>query len=294
MRLCASILLLAIVVAGCAEKKPPEQRSTVSLAPGGPQLVEIGSEPAQPIDPNKPLDAKPELPVFVRLEVWHLLVPYGTISRNEAFWKRINEQCVDVATYDLLYKNGIRVGEAPQAEWNFFRQIIEEHPAISQRSLFAGPEGNGIELQMRDSMPWQELFFYDGSNLLSGRTYDHSENLMTMRFHPTPRKLGWVRVALCPVVRATRKRLEFTTRNDEREVVYTAPERLYECNLRADIPLGSFLIIAPSEAARRRTSIGHAFLTRDGEAERYEQVLIIAPRPFTLERADVAAGAEKK
>jgi len=277
--------MVACVVAGCA-KKPPADGASALLSPAPPsptQLVEISADKPAPATDGKPVDAKGEVAVIIQIEVWQLRLPMGTISRNEEFWKRINEQCVDVGSYDLLFKNGVRVGEAPQAEWEYLRTIMEQYPAVAQRTTFGGSQGEGIEFTMKEDVDAQNIFFFDAQNRLSGRSYDQSENLLTLRFEPTPRKLGSVRIAMCPVVRSTRKRLEFNIRHEEREIQYKRAERVYECSLRVDVPLGSFLIVAPSEAARRETSVGHAFLTKDGDAEQFEQIMVITPRPYTVE-----------
>jgi len=57
------------------------------------------------------------------MDVYEVTVPFGAVSRSQEFWKRVNETSVDVATYDLLQKNGFRVGVAPAAEWSYFRAI---------------------------------------------------------------------------------------------------------------------------------------------------------------------------
>ena len=54
----------------------------------------------------------------------------GTISRNDAFWKRIDEHCVDVATVENLAKNGFRVGLAPLTEWEHLNSLIQQNPDI--------------------------------------------------------------------------------------------------------------------------------------------------------------------
>ncbi|MGH7213727.1 MAG: hypothetical protein ACREIT_03050, partial [Tepidisphaeraceae bacterium] len=158
---------------------------------GAPDLASRGDE-------GRPLDAQPDVPVVVYLEVWNLRLPFGTISRNDDFWKRVNEQCVDVATYDLLFKNGVRVGEAPIGEWDHFKTLIEDEPAVSKKTVFTGGE-QAVEIGMREAIDSQNLFYFDHDNQLHGRTFDHCENLLSLSFQPAPRKLGSVRVALCPV-----------------------------------------------------------------------------------------------
>ena len=71
--------------------------------------------------------------------------------------------------------------------------------------------------------------------------------------------------------------------NNEQEVTFSYPERLYDMNLRADVPSDSFLVVAPSEEARWKTSIGNNFFVNDGTAERMENVLLIVPRGVRIE-----------
>ena len=116
-----------------------------------------------------------------------------------------------------------------------------------------------------------------------------SENLLALTFQPTPRHAGAMRIALCPTVRSTQKRLQYTATNNEVEVTYTAPQRIYDLNLRTDVPIENFLIVAPSSDASRRTSIGNGFLMTAGSAERLENVLLIIPRSMRVEEVPAAS-----
>jgi hypothetical protein len=174
-------------------------------------------------------------------------------------------------------------------DWPFFHDLIDDESATSQHSLFTGLEGKSIELEMNTGIDRQELFYYGKQNQLIGRTFEHCDNFMVLAFTPTPRKLGTIRVSLCPLVRSKRKRLEFSVLNQEREITFNSPERLYDCNLRVDVPLDSFLIVSPASQAKFSTSIGGAFLMSDGDAYRIENVLLFVPRPFAVDaRAQVA------
>jgi hypothetical protein len=213
-----------------------------------------------------------------------LQVPAGTVSRNEKFWKRVDEQCLDPVTYDLLYKNGVRVGEAPIAEWDYFRQLIADHPAVATASDLVAAESKPVEFTVRKDIVGQTIFYYDRANQLVGKSFDASENLITIAFQQAPRKPQTMRVVLCPVVRSKYKRLEFSPLNREMEITYTAPERLYDLNLKADVPVDNFLIVAPSSDASLPTSIGNSFFTLDGPAERLENVLLIVPKSIRIEQ----------
>jgi hypothetical protein len=213
----------------------------------------------------------------LRMELYHLQLPFRTISGNDAFWTRIDENAVDIATYDLLYKNGVRVGVAPIAEYGYFRDLMSEHPVVTRKDEFVGRDVRDVELEVSKEIDTQDIFYLDSSNSNQGRTYDHCVNLISASFQAAPRKAGCVRVALCPVVKSTRKRLEFTTTNAEREITYISPERLYDLNLVVDVPADHFLIVAPSSEATWPASIGNNFLVHNGPSERYEDVLIFVP-----------------
>src|SRR4030095_13612095 len=78
----------------------------------------------------------------VNLSIFHLSVPAGGVSSNEAFWKHVDEQAVDVASYDILYKNGLRVGRAPLAELDYLLKILDQNPMECQPAVFVACGGN--------------------------------------------------------------------------------------------------------------------------------------------------------
>ena len=51
--------------------------------------------------PDSPRDAQPTLPVVFQLMCYQVTVPVGTVSQNEAFWKRIDENALDVTTLNV-------------------------------------------------------------------------------------------------------------------------------------------------------------------------------------------------
>ncbi len=224
-------------------------------------------------------------PQGMRVEIYQLQVPFGTISRNAEFWKHIDENAVDVGTYELLLKNGVRVGQAPVAEWDYFRQIMSQYPAITQQASLVAAEAKPVEMPVRKDIVSQNLFYFDAKNRMQGQSFDACQNLLNLSFQQTPRKPGSMRVTLCPVVRATQKRLEWTPLNNEIEITYTAPQRLYDLNLRTDVAIDSFLIVAPSSEATWPTSIGNNFLVTPGDADRMETVLLVVPAAMRVELA---------
>lgn len=222
-------------------------------------------------------------PASMRVEIFLLQVPSGTISGNDAFWKRVDEHAVDVATYDLLYRNGIRVGQAHTREWDHIRRVMDQYPAISHSTTLVAAENKPVELPLRKGVPFQDICYFDSSNRLSGQSFDECENLVTMTLQPAPRKPGVMRLALCPTVRSMRKRIQFSPLNNEQEVLFASPEKIYDINLRCDVPVDHFLIVAPSSESAWRTSIGSQFFITEGAAEKLENVLLIVPHRMQLE-----------
>src|SRR4051794_33488080 len=119
--LAPAFCLLGSMLLGC------HAHTSVDVAAPSQPVVALSqsglSQPAVNLNPD-PHDAQPALPILFRVECYQLKVPVGAVSKNAALWKRMNEQCVDVATSDLLCKNGFRVGIAPFSEWSYVKDLL--------------------------------------------------------------------------------------------------------------------------------------------------------------------------
>jgi len=262
--LASTIVLALTALAGC-QGTPPAPTAQPAPAPT-----------TRPVVMDNMPRPEPKRPV-VHLDVYQMAVPRGAVSRSAEFWKRVDEQQIDPPTYDLLLKNGVRVGVAPTRDWDYFRDVLERNNArTAWGSVMAGGSGT-MDLPMRKNIPSQDIFYVgDAAPYPIGRTYPQCENLFGLSFWPDQRQEGALHLTVTPVVRATRGRLEYH-QGEEQEFVYVRPESLYELNLRAVIPPGWFLVIGPSPESRWPTSLGNAFLTLDGDADEKEQVLILVP-----------------
>lgn len=267
----AGLWIAAAALAGCTPNPAPN-------TPAPPMAVTRG-HPS-----NAPRDPEPATPLVFHVEIFRLEAPLGTFSTNEEFWKRIDEQCLDPATSDLLQRNGIRVGIAPLAEMEQFSRFMEE-VLPAEKLAITGTEVKDARIPMKAEVPGQNLFHFDKRNELIGRTFDRCENVINVSFQPAPRKPGELRLTVCPVVRALRKRLQFTQLNSEYEMQYVNPEWLYDLNFKADIPVDSFMVITPSPHADKQTSVGNAFLIKNAAAEQLEQLLIIVPQRYRVDPA---------
>ena len=92
-------------------------------------------------------------------------------------------------------------------------------------------------------------------------------------------------------MRCTRGEFQISVTNAEREYEYVRPERLYDLNLCCDVPVNGFLVVAPSTMAKWSATLGNAFLVDGGAAERFENVLIMVPRPSQVQGTGRAAQA---
>jgi hypothetical protein len=275
-----------LALGGCNETT--QKAAANAVAPGAqPQIT----APLFPRDVKTvQSDATPEVQFLVQVIAYKITLPAGAVSRNPDFWKRVKENAVDVATYEMLYKNGMRVGVAASSEWDYLKGVLEQNPAMTQTSTFTGREVKDLETELKLKVPYQNLFYYDAAGELVGRTHERCDDLVRVSFQPTPRKPGTVRITLCPVVRSLRERIVPVGDVNTTTYQFTHPEQLYDLNLTADVPLDEFLVVAPSPEAKWPTSLGNNFLVEDGPTEQKETLLIFRPVPFA-ERVKAPGGA---
>lgn len=297
--MCRSLLILSLCcLLGCASK--PKQSfvsydSQYGTINNSPQTAEEAEKPVtrrviSPADP--PVMFRPT----VNLSIYHLRVPLGTVSNSEDFWKRVDEHAVDVTAYDVLFKNGIRVGRAPLSELDAFLKILDRNPMQTLPTVFVASGAKTIELPMKKAALDQVLYDFDLKNILTVRSFEECDNIFCVEFSPAPRKPGDVRFSLCPMVRTLRKRLVATGDLDTQEVEYKSPEKYFQLNLRTDIPLDGFLILGPSPEAKSSMSLGHAFFMLGGATEQQEDVLLVLPQAMKArpEKTDVQISIDDK
>jgi hypothetical protein len=221
-------------------------------------------------------------PAVVALDVYQLTVPYGAVSRSDEFWKRVEEPGTDVGTYDLLLKNGVRVGIGDNKDWPFFKSLIDNYHSTAMTGSSSLSAIGQLELPLKTKIDSQDIFWFDTQDILCGRTFERCDNLLTITFEPHPHSPDHVIVKVCPLVRGLRKQLQFTVLNGEREVELKEPEQLLDLHVEADIPPAHFLILGPTAQAKWPTSLGQAFFVKPGPAERMETTLILDPRTVHL------------
>lgn len=270
----AGLVATTALACGCTSNKPAVP------APGHSDAsVEQILALSQSAREGNGLDAPPAMQLVFQVDIYQLSLPVGTYATNEAFWKRMDEQCVDVETYDRLYRNGVRVGVANRSEMRHFEKYMQGI-VPTQRFTITASEIKNVEIETKMNLPQQVIWGWDAAGTMSGRSYDRSDNVISLSFEPTPRKPGWLRLTMCPTVRAHRRHLEFSVTNEEREIEFVSPESLYEMNMCVDVPMNGMLVVAPSENALSMPVVGRAFLTKDTPTQQVEQVLLVIPRAY--------------
>lgn len=214
----------------------------------------------------------------VNISIFQMSVPGGTLTRNEPLWKRIDETAIDVRASEILGRNGLRVGLGNLSRLEEFMGHLQKGPMQEKPAIYAASGTRTIELEMKKGVPGQIVYHYDLQGEMPVRSFDDCDNLFCIEFEPAPRKAGDVRIGLCPMVRSLRTRIVAVGEVDTREIQFVQPEKFLDVNLRVDVPLDKFLVIAPSPEARNSMSIGGAFMTREGGVERIEEVMVIIPQ----------------
>jgi hypothetical protein len=268
-----------------ASPAPPESDSVANLST--PESAEVRSSRFS----VTPADPPPMFRPQVNLSIFRYSAPAGTVSRSESFWKRVEEQAIAVDTYDALFKNGLRVGRAPLADIDYFMKLLERSGAEQAPAVFAAPGVKDLQLPMKRGVSDQIIADFDLHNVMTTRSYEDCDDIFVVDFQLAPRKNGDVRVSVSPVVRTLRKRLIPINDTDTREIEYRPVETYFHLNLKTDIPLDSFLIVAPSPEAHSRWSLGNAFLMRDGATEKLEEILLIIPQAMKPKKEKLEANA---
>ncbi|HEY1683343.1 MAG TPA: hypothetical protein VGG19_01150 [Tepidisphaeraceae bacterium] len=260
-----SILLIASV-SGCKPQHPPTQSSqTIPF-----KLQAIPT----------PGDPKPHTLYVAQVDVYQIDVPFGTVSQNLAFWEKIDQQNIPAEQNELLSRNGFRVGQGLVADWDYFQAVLEKNPAHTHVTSRIAYQEEHESFLTRADQPATNLFYFDQSGNLIGRSVDAADDELFLSFWPTPRHDGQVHIQLVPGVKIRAEQIKSVWTDGQETMERYRPEFFYDLKLESDIDVNHFLVVAPSSEAKLSSSLGHAFLTNSAGAARTETILIIVARPI--------------
>jgi hypothetical protein len=282
-----ALLSLLLILAGCD-------------LPGvaGPTTTRPSTNPAdnRPVTPGYtfhggpvgPTDARPGIPAVLHLDVYLVDVPAESVSRDEAFWRNVDENAVGAAADQRLLRNGIRCGVAPRAQWRSFADIFSKELLRSRRSKVNGTTTQTVELDVDQPVDREDVWCLDAYGQWEGRTYEEATNGVALTFGPTPRVPGSARLTLCPIVKRQRNHLSFTAMNQPYDEPMADVVRLYDLGLTVDVPADGFFILAPGPLADPvDQTVGGRFLVRRAAGARREQVIVAVPSFLPLDGTPV-------
>jgi hypothetical protein len=238
-----------------------------AIRPAAPEKIIQGQDPPQIVRP------------IVSLTIYRYVVPAGTLSADEEFWKRVDESAINVKTHDILDRNGMRVGLAPFVDWPKLSQRLIKLDPQSKPAIYTAAGTHNIEIPMKNEVRYQIIYHFTPDGRLPVRSYDDSSNILRLEFKPAPRKAGDVRIELCPMVRSLRK----TILSTGEEIAFVSPEAFFDLSLLADVPLDSMLVIAPSSSAKESMSLGKAFFMGESETGQTETIVLLTPQALKPE-----------
>ncbi len=272
LRLCGCIYLASLL--GCSAQPQLPQKS-VSPAPP------IVSDEVAP--PESDAGAPRTTTGVITCQMYQLQMPFGANSRDDAFWKLVDEDVLDVPTSILMNSNGLRVGRARIADWPVFLKILGRESAIkiAEHRITAEPGVEDARLDMSEELPEELLYIYDEHGLTM-RSFDDCQNRMSLAFQWAPRKPLTIRLTVCPLVVAWRTRFDYALSDEPPPTKYLQRENFYDLHFCADVSPGEFLVVGASTATRDPNRIGSRFLTRDGPNQRYEELLILVGKPVAM------------
>jgi hypothetical protein len=282
MKLSAVILLSAAVLCGCRAHPDSTTQPTT-------QQFTLTANPPVAADPRDP---KPTWQALIHLDIYQFDLPLGQISKNEVFWKQVDETRLGADLSHRLYDNGLRCGIVPKSQWSFFRDLVDDktHPPVHQ--TIDGFRSDAVQLQFSRQVDAEDIFFFNTAGEAEGHTYKKCVNVVALSFEPVPRQPGVVHIALCPTIKQQADRVVYTPLDHEFESSYSKVDRLYEAALHADVPDDSFLIVSPGAQASRTTSIGGSFFIKNDTTEQFEEVLLIVPTLFQFDGRPITVSTE--
>lgn len=284
-RLALGLAILA-ALAACAGKHPATQPAvTESVAPPTPSSYVDGSQIA-----GTGIGLPPQV---ILVYLYQFKTPYGFVSKNDKFWKFVDEDAVDVPTYDLLYRNGLRIGRVADANRGKLLGILDQQSSLVQFGWFSTVSGkDGLPVDMTTQFTDQLLFVLDNHGI-TGRWYDLSKDRFSFAFQWERHRESVVRVTICPVVRTQRQRFNYAASDDPEAQSLVQDENLYDLLMRADLSSDEMLVLAPSPDADDPYRVGSRFMIRDGPTDRLEQILILSRNRLALQNARLAPATQK-
>lgn len=278
----AWLLVLTFGWVGCiGGDTPPLELTSPFTDTGGPR---VNGNPARLVANHTPEPGATYL-YLIRLQIFPVTVPAGSVSGSERMWRYLDEEVGDVQTLATLNRNGFRIGRGKQDDWPAVAALLREMTGqtLARIDMTTRP-GKVMPLQLNADMPTQRIFTFNARGELRGRDYAPGDNVLMITCRLNPDKPADVVIQAAPAVRvhSTVPRVVRTPTGVRysHEPVTVSIDSL---EFTARVPQGHYLVIGPGAASRRSTSAGHQFLTSQTEGLQYESLLVLVPQVWVIE-----------
>jgi hypothetical protein len=254
-------------LAGCPEGPPDEP------APAAPGTILPPSA-----DPNDYL-------LLVRLNIVSIEVPIGAASESERIWSYLDEEAMQTYGSANLAINGLRVGRGLEGTWPDMERILTE---LTGQKLRQGRgvsrPGSPTPITLRKDAAQRTIFTFYLDRLLTGADYPAGDYVLSVSCtlnRDEPSKLVLTAV---PQIRTHKRETAFVETQGRIRMVQQP--KTYDFNaLLFQVPMETldYVIVGPSQSARRANSAGGGFFTHDKEGMLFETILVLRPEVIAVE-----------
>ena len=236
--------LVAATMVGCTPKDDPNE-----VFEGGVDMMR-----------NRTLQRRQALAgrQFVQVRTIVVDIPTGPGPDGE-IWGLVDESSISDLQRRALTDNGMRVGVGSQEEWPALADALEELAGRKTEEVTSIVEPQDLfSIAVKTRQPERTAFLIHPDGTLSGLDLPAGEYLLTLLSVPSTDDDGAMTLSCQPKVRSSRRYAQVT--NGEGGPVIDSQHRLISVNLmtcQTMIEPGQFLLIGPSQQARRESSVGH-------------------------------------
>ncbi len=218
--------------------------------------------------------------LIIRMEITTIEVPIGTASSSEEIWNYVDEESLLEAHTPALSYNGLRVGCGREEDWPDLAEVLRRMTGrkLGTSSVVAFPN-RPKSIILKSRQPAQTIFCYRADRTLEGFDFPPGENLLTLSCSLDEDDPSELLVTGVPQIRTTHRRSKFVDNGAGMMMVHQ-PDiySISPMTFQLRVPKDHFLVIGPSLAAARSSSVGHHFLVKEKNGMQFETVLIIKPK----------------
>ncbi len=266
------LIASAWIACGCVQPTAPPDRA----GPG------VGLSDAAPVFSDRtnedPAAAAPQA-LTVEFSVVRVETEEGGLRRIERVWDFVDEQVLSAALALGLRDSGLRVGVGRGDARPAVRALLDDLPdRLAKEDRTRPSPARPLELILSHAAYPHTVFYVDRLGVSSGRTIADGRPILRLAYELKPPDWGEVAVRVLPEIRQPEGPLrwqrvgpDYVLLPEYRGVVYT------DLEFRVSIPRDGFLLLGPTDDARRLPLLGRAFFVDLSDARRRESIYVISP-----------------